>query len=220
MTTLAPTPDAALANGFNRLRAWADAFVETIGSVPDSHLVEVARNASEMETQAFRVRGACAAELKRRVRERSLGDEAKIGAELLRLALEAGVNFHTLKDDCRIFETFGDECLSTNIYPREVYRLALTAREPERAVEMYVARKEQDARYSTLDYRRDISELNRGRTTPAAAPPGSHRLFFDLSGKAIAALKVICERLHCDDEEAVNRALVHAARSLEHGDDI
>jgi hypothetical protein len=85
---------------------------------------------------------------------------------------------------------------------------------------MYVNRKEADARYSTLDYRRDVSELYRGKTSAYAPPPDLHRLFFDLPGKAISALKVICERLQCADEEAVSRALVYSARALEDGNDI
>jgi hypothetical protein len=221
MTQLAPiSEDAKLAEGFNVLREWADRMVAQLAAMPDEHIIETARNANEMEAQAFRVRGACAAEMKRRVRERAMGDEASIGKAMSQLALDIGVHFHTLKDDCRIFEEFGAECLSTNIHPREVYRLALTASNPRAAAEMYTNRKEQDARYSTLDYRRDISELNRGRTSVGAAPPDLHRLYFDLPGKAITALKFICERLQCDDEEAVSRALVYSARALEDGNDL
>lgn len=120
----------------------------------------------------------------------------------------------------RVYETFAGQMSVDTHVPREVYRLALPARGPRAAVEMYTNRKESDPAYSTLDYRRDVSELNRGRTTPQAPTPDAHRLYFDLPGKAVAALKVICKRLNCDDEEAVSRALVHAARALEDGNDI
>jgi hypothetical protein len=209
MTTLSHVyPDVQLGQALNRLRGWADNFIAGLAEVPDEHIVEIARGAGEMETQGFRIRGACAAEMKRRVRARALGDEQRIGEAMAEMARDAGVNFHTLKDDCRIYETFGEQCLSTNIYPREVYRLALTAREPHSAVEMYAGRKAEDQSYSTLDFRRDVSELNRGRTTPEERAPDLHRLYFDLPAEAIAALNAICRRDSISDEEAIKRALV------------
>src|SRR5829696_1846738 len=118
MTKLAHVfPDVELAQGFNRLRAWADEFIAGISAVPDEHIVEIARGANEMETQGFRIRGACAAELKRRVRERSVGDEAKLGEAMAGLARDVGVHVQTLIDDCRIFEKFGDEIIVNNNLP-------------------------------------------------------------------------------------------------------
>ena len=228
MTQLAPiSEDAKLAEGFNVLREWADRMVAQLAAMPDEHIIETARNANEMEAQAFRIRGACAAELKLRIRERVAREpglygkgETAIVEQVRSLAREVGISYHTLDADARIVETFGVTFVVNNETPREVYRLALTARDPHAAVEMYTTRKEQDARYSTLDYRRDISELNRGRTSVGAAPPDLHRLYFDLPGKAITALKFICVRLQCDDEEAVSRALVYSARALEDGNDL
>lgn len=63
-------------------------------------------------------------------------------------------------------------------------------------------------------------EQVRARVAIEKGRPDTHRLYFDLPAKAIAALKLICERLQCDDEEAVTRALVYAARALEDGNDI
>lgn len=218
MTTLASiAPEQTLAHGFNRLREWADAFIVGLAAVPDDHLVEIARGAGELETQGFRIRGACAAEMKRRVRARAMGDEASIGKAIEEMARDSGVHTRTLLDDCRIYETFGEEIVVNNNLSREVYRLALTAREPHAAVEMYVARREQDGRYSTADYRRDVSELNRGKTTPEASAPDLHRMFFDLPGEAVAALNSICRRDSISDEEAVKRALVAYAERREEG---
>jgi hypothetical protein len=221
MTALAPvSTESTLAEGFNVLSDWADRMISGVRGMPDETIIETARMATELEGQAFRVRGACAAELRRRIRRRAAGDERKIGAAFDELARQVGVHTVTLRDDCRIFEEFGNEIIVNNYLPREVYRLALTARDPRSAVEMYQNRKETDARYSTLDYRRDISELNRGRTDSEAPSPAAHRMYFDLSPKAISAIKLICDRLQCDDEEAVARALVYAARAVEEGRDI
>lgn len=228
MTALArTTPESTLAEGASVLRRWADEMIEHVGFMGDDEVIETARLATALEGAAFRVRGACAAEMKTRIRERLRrngvlhhSEDLKVGKQLRALAADIGVSARTLDDDARIFEHFGESLRVDTETPREVFRLALAAREPEAAVEMYTTRKDADPRYSTLDYRRDVSELNRGRTTPYAPAPATHRISFDLPGKAIAALKLICERLQCDDEEAVTRALVHSARALEDGNDI
>lgn len=229
MTALAPLEDESkLASGFNTLREWADKMISRVGVMPDEEVIETARLATELEGQAFRIRGACASEMKTRIRERLRrepelrgSEETQVTRQLAALAGEVGVAARTLEDDARIFEHFsGTPAFRVDTgTPREVFRLALAARDPQSAVEMYTNRKETDARYSTLDYRRDISELNRGRTSAANTSPDLHRLYFDLPGKALAALKTICERLQCDDEEGVSRALLYSARALEDGND-
>lgn len=212
-------PDVKLAHGFSRLRAWADEFIASIAAVPDDHLVEVARGASEMEAQGFRIRGACAAEMKRRALES--GGERMAGEELTRLALEAGVNFHTIKDDCRIFETFGEECLSTNIYPREVYRLALTASDPRAAVEMYAAKKAADEGYSTRDFRRDVARTDSGGREPDAPPEeDTFEVRWELTRSVLTEIPRLAEALSCDHELAVSYAIKYAAKALEEGRDI
>jgi len=223
MTKLAHVfPDVELAQGFNRLRAWADEFIAGISAVPDEQIVEIARGANEMETQGFRIRGACAAELKRRVRERSTGEEVGIGEAMSSLARDVGVNFHTLKDDCRIFETFGEECLSTNIYPREVYRLALTAKDPHAAVETYAARKAEDERYSTLDFRRDMSDMNKGKEQrpEAVSDEDTREVTWELTREVLREVHQLSIALSCDHELAVSYAIKYAAKAVREGNDI
>jgi hypothetical protein len=201
--------------------------IAQVPSMSDDRVIEVARDATSLEAQSYRLRGACAAEIKRRIRARLAEDpdsrgkeELRIRAQLSNLAAEIGVAYITLDEDARIYERFGGNIVD-NVSPREVYRLALTARDPQAAVDLYVVKKDGDARYSTADFRRDISELNRGKSNvPTLAARDLHRLHFDLPGKAIAALKVICDRLQCDDEEALSRALVYSARAVEDGNDI
>src|SRR6266496_401275 len=62
------------------LREWADMVIENVGTQSDDRLVELARDAQDLEKAAFRVRGACGAELKRRILERRLtSDDSKSG---------------------------------------------------------------------------------------------------------------------------------------------
>jgi len=92
----------------NMLHEWADMVIENVRSQSDDRLVELARDAQNLEKAAFRVRGACGAELKRRIMERRLTGhegstaENSIGQQMSALAKEIGVAPKTLSDDTRI----------------------------------------------------------------------------------------------------------------------
>src|SRR5882724_12073827 len=80
----------------NMLHEWADMVIENVRGQSDDRLVELARDAQNLEKAAFRVRGACGAELKRRIMERQsngslTGDDAGIGKQMSALAKEIGV---------------------------------------------------------------------------------------------------------------------------------
>jgi hypothetical protein len=223
MSTLAPISDESkLAHGFNVLRQWADTLIEELPSMSRDQVMDCARNANEMETQAFRIRGACAAEMRRRMRESCMGDEAKIGEAFDGLARDIGVHVITLRDDARIYETFGSEIIVNNYLPREVYRLALTAKDPRGAVEMYAKRKAIDERYSTLDFRRDMSDVNKGKELrPEAVSDSDEReVTWGLRRHVLRDLKELADSLSCDHELAVSYAIKYAARAHKEGHDI
>jgi hypothetical protein len=160
--------------------------------------------------------------LKRRVRARAEGDETKIGEAMSKMALDAGVHVITLRDDARIYETFGDEIIVNNYLPREVYRLALTVRDPRAAVETYAERKAADTRYSTLDFRRDLSAVNKARE-PGGEPPSdsdTREVRWELTRAVLRELHEMAEALACDHELAVSYAVMYAAQALREGRDV
>jgi hypothetical protein len=208
------TDESTLAEGFNVLRDWADKMIGQVRTMPDDAIVETARMATELEGQAFRVRGACAAELKRRIRERARlqpenrgNEETVIARQLPALAAEIGVSPRTLDDDARIYETFASTPAfrgDTNT-PREVYRLALSAPDPQAAVEMAAQKKAESPNYSTRDFRRDVEALNGGGNAEEVA-----RLRYvtvGLDDEAWGDLMAVRTRIGCDSETAIKLAL-------------
>lgn len=230
MTELARTPaGVSFDRGFGRLRAWADALIADISSADEAHLVGVARGANEMEAQAFRIRGACAAEMKRRIRERVEADPSQFGKgetavveQMRSLAREIGVAFGTLQDDCRIFEEFGDEILAGKQSSREVYRLALCAKDPRAALAMWETKKACNAAYSKRDFWRDLSEAGRESEPREQADSDSHtyEVRWELTRPVLREMHEMSEALACDHELAVSYAIRYAAKALREGLDI
>ncbi len=84
-----------------------------LARLDDTQLIRLAADARRLETCAFRLRGACVAELRRRIRTRLSGGRGRrdtsgigAGAQLARLAANIGVSVSTLKLDARIHEVF------------------------------------------------------------------------------------------------------------------
>ena len=93
--------------------AQLSALLPHLARLDDNQLVQLAADAHRLETCAFRLRGACVAELRRRIRTRLLGGRGRrdtsgigVGAQLAHLASEIGVGITTLKIDARIHEAF------------------------------------------------------------------------------------------------------------------
>ena len=93
--------------------AQLSALLPHLARLDDNQLVRLAADARQLETCAFRLRGACVAELRHRIRTRLLGGRGRrdtsgtgIKAQLAHLASEIGVGITTLKIDARIHEAF------------------------------------------------------------------------------------------------------------------
>jgi hypothetical protein len=141
----------------------------------DGELIDLAVQAQRLETCAFRLRGACAAELRRRADRlpggRGRRDTAGVGikAQLAQLATKIGVSVSTLKTDVRIHELFfaddtGPACEPT--LPRDYYVTALGAPDPLAAIQA-ARERSSDPNYNREQFRRDVQALRSPSTSPA-----------------------------------------------------
>jgi hypothetical protein len=200
--------DSSLAHAANILSDWAGLVITEIPQMSDDKVIETACTASELERQAFRVRGACAAELKRRIRARvGAGDECVIGKQMAKLAAEVGVSARTLDDDARIHEEFAgsDHFRGATEIPREFFRLALNAPDPNEAMSVAATKLASQQNYSTRDFRRDVALLKAGITEKEVEE--LHWLSLRLDAEAWGDLRAVKARFGCDDLTAVKLAL-------------
>lgn len=150
-----------------------------IQQMDDARLMQMAINAGYLERFAFVVRGACAAELRRRVPTRLAGGRGKqdkdglgIGSHVARLAKEIGVSVKTLDTDVRINEVFfkaGETILvDEHCLRREYYVAALGAPDPLGAIEVAKSRSV-EPRYNVQQFRSFVRDLRRNGSAETAA---------------------------------------------------
>jgi hypothetical protein len=140
-----------------------------ISEMDDAQLVKTAISALYLERFAFVLRGACAAELRRRIPTRLAGGRGKrdkegigIKAYMARLAKEIGVSVKTLATDARISEIFfsSDETVLAREHSlsREYYVIALSAPDPLAAIRV-VQSKIAEPEYKLQQFRSYVREL-------------------------------------------------------------
>jgi hypothetical protein len=203
-------PGGAIAHAGQILRDWTQATIQALPTLPDEDVLGIAHTAAQIERAGFVVRGACAHEMKTRMRERALRgqDDDSIGAQLSALARDIGVAPSTLDDDSRIFETFQDDFRGdTELLDREHYRLALSAPDPHEAIELARTQKDKGT-YSTRDYREDVKELKEGK--PAAQVAERCWIHAPISEEANRALHLLCERRNKRPAECLNQIILEA----------
>lgn len=146
----------------------------------DDELRHLALQATRLEQYAFRLRGAIASEMRRRVALRLSGGRGRRGREgtgvrscLRQLAAEIGVSLVTLTTDARIYDVFFTRDEETviahdNSLPREYYVIALAAPNPLAAI--HIA-QEQAARNGCTreEFRRYVRELKCAAHTKAVS---------------------------------------------------
>jgi hypothetical protein len=197
------------------LHEWADMVIENVRGQSDDRLVELARDAQNLEKAAFRVRGACGAELKRRIMERQSsgsltgGDDAGIGKQMSALAKEIGVAPKTLADDTRIFETFSADLQNGAALDREHYRVALSAPDPRAALDLAVQQRESNSGYNTRDFREDVKKLQ-GIEFPENGQRGKglNVKLGEEAAKALEELRRTSDFADMDNTAIVTHALV------------
>lgn len=150
-----------------------------IQQMDDARLLQTAINAEYLERFAFLVRGACAAELRRRIPTRLAGGRGKqdkdgsgIGSHLARLAKDIGVSAKTLDTDVRIYQVFfsrGETVLADeHCLRREYYVAALGAPDPLGAIEVAKS-KSAEPGYNVQQFRAFVRDLKRNGPADKAA---------------------------------------------------
>ena len=205
------------------------ALLPRLAQLDDEELLEIATQAQRLEACAFRLRGACVAELRRRTLRLAGGrgrrDTAGVGikARLADVATQLGVSVSTLKTDARIHEVFfsvdtGPACEPT--LPREYYVTALGAPDPVAAIST-ARERSADPGYGREQFRRDVQAL---RSAPASAiepllpgimPGATANLRVRILPEARPALAALVERDGMSPAAVVATALLayHGARS-------
>jgi hypothetical protein len=197
----------------NLLHDWADMVIENVRTQSDDRLVELARDAQDLEKAAFRVRGACGAELKRRILERQNEnpndrDRPAVSKQMNELATRIGVAPKTLADDTRIYETFGDRLDHGESLDREHYRISLSAPNPDAALDLARDNRNENPGYSTREFRNDVRKLQAIESGPAkSSPTGSTVKIGAESVEMLDKLRTISIYRDMSDGEIVAMAL-------------
>lgn len=219
-TAIAQQESEALASA-SILHEWADMVIENVRSQPDNRLIELARDAQGLEKAAFRVRGACGSELKRRIRERqeqvpsARDDNGHIGKQMSALAREIGVAPKTLEDDTRIYETFSDNLRGDIRLDREHFRVALAAPDPQAAIELASEQRESNSSYSTRDFRDDVKRLQGIQTSPAGTKSrGGQVRLDDETLSVMEELRKVPELADKENSLLIKMALFEMKRTL------
>lgn len=155
-----------------------DDLLPKLPDLADMQLLELAAHAQRLEVRAFRLRGACVAELRRRITTRLAGgrghrdaDGTGIKAQLAQLASQIGISPTTLKTDARIHEVFfaGETSLACETtLPREFYVTALGAPDPLATIRI-AEEKAASKMYTREQFRRDVRALK--HPTPITDDP-------------------------------------------------
>jgi hypothetical protein len=177
----------ALLAGLNKIEIAAARIIKRLPEYDDAQLVQIAISAGTLEDAAYRIRGACASELKRRFARKLPGgrgqqDDAGAGItrQLARLADQIGVDMRTLQRDCAIHETFfldnktyGLE--ATSLLRRSHFTLALSTPEPRETVKLIAAKLEEEPDCSMKALSRFVEESlglrSKNQLSVAAASP-------------------------------------------------
>ncbi len=189
----------------------------------DNQLLQLAAHAQRLASCAFRLRGACVAELRRRHCTRLPGGRGKrdteaagVTAQLAHMASQIGISSSTLKTDARIHEVFfaGETGLArAPSLSREYYVVALGAPDPLAAISIAEARTTNNF-YTREQFRRDVRALKLAPQPldDVASVDSAPKLTFALRVKimpdARAALTALMARTGQSPAEAVAEAIL------------
>lgn len=203
-----------------------EAIKEALNLIPkmsEGQIISTAIYASGLEIQAFLLRGACAAELRKRFAARLAGgrgrrDEAGVGrqARMREVAEKVGINLKTLRTDMRIYQTFFEpapENIRTlaceRSLPREYFVTALAAPDPIFAIEIAIT-KRRDPNFTRQQYREEVRTLQRETGVKKVMKPttDSHWLRVKISPEAFQALSELNQEAGSEQGEIVTAALL------------
>jgi len=198
-----------------------ESLIARLAQFADAQLLQLAMHAQRLETYAFRLRGACVAELRRRNLSRLAGGRgnrdttgAGVKARITHLAEQIGVRLSTLMTDARIHEIFFSEetgLARETTLAREYYVIALGAPDPLAAIQTAHERCS-DPGYKREQFRRDIRALK--QATPAGAPTSTGSLRVKILPHAQQALTELTRQTGQPPETVVAEALLAYYHSL------
>lgn len=214
------------------LRASLSEILRLLPEMHDGEIFWTAAYAGKLELQGFLLRGACAAELRRRFSTKLTGgrgkrDEGKVGmqARMAAFADSIGVGLRTLMTDLRIYQVFfenapdristlaGECCL-----PREFFVTALAAPQPLTAIEIAI-QKRRDSAYTRQQYREEVRALKQpaGKAKAKIKTENGHWIRVQISPTAYKALKELGQRDGKPQSDIVTEALLSFHRRVEGG---
>lgn len=207
--------------------------LQLLPEMSDSRVISTAIYAGELEVQAYLIRGACAAELRKRLATKLVGGRGKrddkgvgVQARMRSVAHEVGVDLRTLLTDIRIYRTFFEaaperikglacECR----LPREFFVTALAAPDPQAAIEMAAA-KRSDPTYTRQQYRADVRGM-KGRSKEGGADLKTETNYYLRVAISLEAQKALSELSRTTGKElsfVVEEALLSLRQKLLNGE--
>jgi hypothetical protein len=144
-------------------------FQGVIESLPDeteSRLIEIAQSAKDLERFGFRIRAAVALEIIGRLERKGM-KRAEVNKVLSGIAKDAEIELSTLKEDCRVATAFPEVLTDGVVLEREYYLRALSAPDPQSALDYAVQQKAEGKGFSTRDMREYVGWLNSGEAKEA-----------------------------------------------------
>jgi hypothetical protein len=214
----------------SRLELHLDDLLPQLADFADNQLLELAAHAQRLEACAFRLRGACVAELRRRITTRLVGgrgyrdaDGIGIKAQLAQLASQIGISPTTLKTDARIHEVFfaGESRLAREpTLPREFYVTALGAPDPLATIRI-AEEKAASKTYTREQFRRDVRALKHPKlitdnpiVSANHSPESRCDILIKISLDASIALAELTKRSGHSPDEIIIAALLAYHSSL------
>lgn len=158
----------------------SETLLPRLARLDDDQLLEIATHAQRLGSCAFRLRGACVVELRRRTIRLAGGrgnrDTERVGvkARLIDVAVRLGVSVSTLKTDARIYEIFftGETGLAREpTLPRDYYVTALGSPDPLGVIYTAYERRS-DPTYNREQFRRDVQAMRATTSSDEPLLPG------------------------------------------------
>jgi hypothetical protein len=203
----------------SRLEGQADSIIASLPGCTDDELDAMMVAAVSLERQAFRVRGAVASEMRKRVAIRLVGGRGHVDTEgvgiratMARMAESTGLSARTLEEDAEIYETFfegqPERSDSAAILPREMYRIAKIAPDPHAAIRV-AEKNAPDPAYTTDRFRMYVNEIReREDRSKDEELADLYWLRAGLTQDGRKALVALVKRWKVRPGEAISRALI------------
>jgi hypothetical protein len=184
-----------------------DDVIETIPSASFERLLELLQGGQSFERFGFRIRAAVALEIISRLERKGL-KRAEINKALSAVAKDAEIELSTLREDISILRQWPDLRRVDPIVEREYYLRALSAPDPQSALDYAVQQKAEGKGFSTRDMREYVGRLNNGTAPEAIEAEHWAKVLFTNEGWQ--ALQELCKRRDKSINDCINDVVIEA----------